>query len=337
MVSYKEIQTSNALMNDTTAPHIAVFVGGTSGIGKLTIKALVSTSAGASMRIYLIGRASSEERTRPFIQELQTLNPKAEIIWTEGEVSLLAETHRICKLIQSKESRVDLLFMTTGYAPFGARIETSESVEITQSLEYYTRMLFILHLLPLLRAAEGGRVVSVLAGGMERATSIDVEDLDLKKPENFKLIKIQGHYGAMNTLFLDKLASDNLDVTFIHSWPGWVNTGNVRRGLDLGKPNSLVAWLIWLFLEPLIRIMAFSDDEAGQRHLFLCTSCAFGGHGTAWIGKIGVNSLGKEGNGLFLVNYKGDCSPNAKVMPLLRDTAQEKVWKHTQEVLGPYL
>jgi NAD(P)-dependent dehydrogenase (short-subunit alcohol dehydrogenase family) len=331
MVSYKEIQASNALINDATAPRVAVFVGGTSGIGKFTVRALVAT--GASVRIYLVGRKSSEERMHTFIQELLAINPKAEVIWTEGEVALLAETKRVCEAIKSKESRVDLLFLTAGYAPFGTRRETAEGLEIAQSLEYYSRMLFVLHLLPLLDKAEAPKVVSVLAGGLERAT-IDLDDLDLKKPGNFGGVKAQMQYTAMNTTTLEKLANDNPNVTFIHSWPGWVNTGNVRRGSD---PNSIMAWFVWLILEPLIGLFAFSDEESGQKHLFQSTSAAFGGRGVPWKGKPGINSLGKPADGLFLVNYKCDCTPNAKVMPLLREKALGKIWDHTQEVLRPYL
>ena len=331
MVSYKEIQASNALINDATAPRVAVFVGGTSGIGKFTVRALVAT--GASVRIYLVGRKSSGERMHAFIQELHAINPKAEVIWTEGEVALLAETKRVCEAIKSKESRIDLLFLTAGYAPFGTRRETAEGLEIAQSLEYYSRMLFVLHLLPLLGEAEAPKVVSVLAGGMEWAT-IDLDDLDLKKPGNFGGIKAQGQYAAMNTTTLEKLANDNPNVTFIHSWPGWVNTGNVRRGSD---PNSIMAWFVWLILEPLIGLFGFSDEESGQRHLFQSTSAAFGGRGVLWKGQPGINSLEKPADGLFLVNYKCDCTPNAKVMPLLREKALGKIWDHTQEVLRPYL
>lgn len=331
MVSYKEIQASNALINDATAPRVAVFAGGTSGIGKLTLKALVAT--GASMRIYLVGRKSSEERMHAFIQELHALNPKAEVIWTEGEISLLAETKRICETIKSKESRVDLLFLTAGYAPFGARKETSEGIEIAQSLEYYSRMLFALHLLPLLREAEAPKVISVLGGGLERA-SIDLDDLDLKKPGNFGGVKAQTQYIAMNTMALEKLSNDNPDVTFIHSWPGWVNTGNISRSSD---PNSIMGWVIWLILEPILGLFSISDEVSGQRYLFQSTSAAFGGRGVPWKGKPGINSLGKQADGLFLVSYKCDCTSNAKVMPLLREKAMGKVWDHTQEILRPYL
>jgi NAD(P)-dependent dehydrogenase (short-subunit alcohol dehydrogenase family) len=331
MVSYKEIQASNALINDATVPRVAVFVGGTSGIGKFTVRALVAT--GASVRIYLVGRKSSEERMHAFIQELHAINPKAEVIWTEGEVALLAETKRVCEAIKSKESSVDLLFLTAGYAPFGTRRETAEGLEIVQSLEYYSRMLFVLHLLPLLGEAEAPKVVSVLAGGLER-TTIDLDDLDLKKPGNFGFIKAQMQYAAMNTTTLEKLANDNPNVTFIHSWPGSVNTGNVRRGLD---PNSIMAWVVWLILEPLIGLFGFSEEESGQRHLFQSTSAAFGGRGVLWKGKPGINSLEKPADGLFLVNYKCDCTLNAKVMHLLREKALGKIWDHTQEVLRPYL
>lgn len=333
MVSDKKIQASNALINDNaTAPRVSVFVGGTSGIGKFTVKALVAT--GASVRMYLVGRKSSEERTHTFIQELRHINPRAEVIWTEGEVALLTETKRVCEVIKTKESRIDLLFLTTGYAPFGTRRETAEGLEIAQSLEYYSRMLFVLHLLPLLGEAGAPKVVSVLAGGLERASSLDLDDLDLKKPGNFSAMKAQMQYPAMNTMTLEKLANDYPNVTFIHSWPGLVNTGNVRRGADR---NSIMGWFVWLILEPLIGLCATSDEVSGQRHLFQCTSAAFGGRGLVWKGKPGINSLGKPADGLFLVNYKCDCTPNAKVVPLLREKAQAKIWNHTQDVLRPYL
>ncbi|KAK2873800.1 hypothetical protein FQN49_002063 [Arthroderma sp. PD_2] len=332
MVSYKEIKASNALINDTTGPQVAVFVGGTSGIGKFTVRALVAT--GTSVRIYLVGRKSSEERTHTFIQELHATNPKAEVIWTEGEVSLLAETKRICEFIKSKESRVDLLFLTAGYAPFGPRSETAEGLEIVQSLEYYSRMLFVQHLLPLLEKAEAPKVVSVLAGGMEKAT-IDLDDLELKKPENYGMVNTQAQCGAMNTTTLEKLANDNPNVTFVHSWPGWVNTGNVRRGLT--NPNSIMAWAVRLLLEPLLSLFGFSEEESGQRHLFQSTSAAFGGRGVPWKGKPGINSLEKSADGLFLVNPWCNCTPNAKNVRLLREKAQGKIWDHTQDILRPYL
>lgn len=334
MVSHNEILTSNALLNDATTPRVSVFVGATSGVGKSTLTALVAT--GASLKIYLVGRKDSQARTQAFIEELHVVNPKAEIIWTEGEVSLLAETKRVCDVIRSKESRIDLLFLTAGYGPYGLRTETSEGLEISQSLSYYSRMLFVFHLLPLLQQADAPRVVSVLGAGRESA-SIDLDDLDLKKPENFGGVRGQILYAVMNTTTLEKLADKHPEVTFIHSSPGIVNTGNVRRGLE-GSSNSLWAWAVWLLVDPLIQLFAITEEVSGQRYLFQSTSAALGGRGLPWTGQRVMNSQGTQGDGgLFLVNYKCDGTKNAKVLTQLREKAQGRIWEHTQDVLGPYL
>ncbi|KAM0346317.1 hypothetical protein ACHAPU_005748 [Fusarium lateritium] len=332
-VRYADIQASNKLFDDelTSTPFVAVFVGGTSGIGKNTIKALVS--ARTSVKIYIVGRKSAEDATLRFIQESQETNPEAEIIWLQGEASLLAETKRICNVIRSNEPRLDLLFLSTGYAPFGGREVTSEGVEVTTSLRYYTRTLFILHLLPLLREGTG-RVVSVLAGGMEWATT-DLDDIDLKKPGNFSTVKAHIQCTNMTTASLEMLADENPDITFVHSAPGFVNTGIVRRGID--SPNSVKGWLVWLFLEPLISLLSFSDEESAQRHLFQSISAAFGGRGVPWNGKPGINSRGEEVAGLFLVDQRCDCTVNAKAVSAIRRTAKDKIWDHTLQVLDSYL
>jgi NAD(P)-dependent dehydrogenase (short-subunit alcohol dehydrogenase family) len=332
MVSCDDILVSNALISDTTGIRTAVFVGGTSCIGRFTIKALVST--GIRVKIYLVGRKSSKGRTQAFIEELDAVNPMAEVVWTEAEVSLLADVKRVCEVIESKESRVDLLFLSAGYAPFGSRKETAEGHEVVQALEYYSRMLFTLRLLPLLGASPIARVISVLGGGMETTYLIDLDDLDLKKPGNFKVYRARPQYIAMNTMMMDRLASEHPSITFIHSWPGAVNTGNVRRGWDAG---STVGEVFSRVVEFLTRLTGFSDDESGQRHLFQSTSAAFGERGVAWRGKAGVTTTGNPNGGLFLVNNKCDCTPNFKVVAQLREKGQQRVWDHTQTLLAPYL
>jgi NAD(P)-dependent dehydrogenase (short-subunit alcohol dehydrogenase family) len=333
MVSYKQIQASNALISDATIPSVSVFVGGTAGIGKYTIEALVRT--GQASKIYLIGRKSSHVRSEVFIRNMRAINPKAEIIWTEGEISLLAEAKRICDIIKSKESRVDLLFLTAGYAPFGPREETSEGIDIAQSLRYYSRMVFIVYLLPLLNRSEASRVVSVLMGGFESA-GIDLDDLGLDKPGNFGPIQSHKQVGAMNTLFMEQLAVENPAITFIHSHPGLVNTGNARRGFEL-VPNSVTSWFFWLVVEPIIALVGTSHEKSGQLYLFQSTSAAFGGRGITWDGKAGLNTLGKPANGLFLVNSWCDTTLNANVLRILREKgAREKVWEHTQQLLRSF-
>ncbi|KAK3901591.1 hypothetical protein C8A05DRAFT_16245 [Staphylotrichum tortipilum] len=332
MVSIKAIRSSNALLADATVPRVAVFAGGTSGIGKFTVRALAAT--GAPIRIYLVGRPSAAVATASFIAEVHALNPRAEIVWTEAEIALLADVRRVCELIRAKEPRVDLLFLSAGYAPFGGRREvTAEGVGLVQSLEYYSRVLFVMGLLPALRAAEAGRVISVLAGGAERVAALRVDDMDLEEPGVFGAIAAQSHFAALNTVALDKLAEENPGLVFIHSWPGWVDTGNGRRGAEEG---SWMAWVVRWILEPIMRAFSFSHEDSGQRYLFQCTSAAYGGHGVPWDGEPGVNSVGMAAAGMFRVKFKCDCAKDG-VVPALREKADDKVWKHTLKVLAPYL
>jgi NAD(P)-dependent dehydrogenase (short-subunit alcohol dehydrogenase family) len=116
MPKLSQIRLSNSKIGSSSFPRVAVFVGGTSGIGKITLGALAT--AGHKFKVYVVGRKASEEAFKIFAADL---SETVEIVWNEGEVSLLAEVKRICEDILSREESIDLLFLTTGYAPFAGR------------------------------------------------------------------------------------------------------------------------------------------------------------------------------------------------------------------------
>ena len=119
MVNISQIRGSISQLTKDATPRIAVFFGGTSGIGKQTIDQLVRLQY--PMRAYIIGRKSTEAAMRPFMQNLHIINPESDFIWVEAEVSLLSEVRRVCKSIEDREEMVDLLFLSAGYAPFAGR------------------------------------------------------------------------------------------------------------------------------------------------------------------------------------------------------------------------
>ncbi|KAL0778946.1 hypothetical protein CaCOL14_003430 [Colletotrichum acutatum] len=119
MVTRAQVQNSNSHLTSQTAPQTAVFLGGTSGIGKLTLIELVSL--GFPIRVYIAGRKATEPAMRPVLEDLRRKNPRAELIWVESEVSLLVETRRVCEVVKEKETNLDFLCLTAGYAPFGGR------------------------------------------------------------------------------------------------------------------------------------------------------------------------------------------------------------------------
>ncbi|TEA13042.1 Oxidoreductase andH [Colletotrichum sidae] len=321
MVAISQVRESLAQLTEETIPRTSLFVGGTSGVGKLTLIELVSLNL--PVKVYIVGRKATEPAMRPLLEDLRRKNSKAELIWVEGEISLLSETQRICEMIEQKEEKLDFMCLTAGYAPFGGRNNTSEGLDVTHALEYYGRMLFTLLLLPLLRASPSPRVLTVLAGSM-LSKRLNVDDLNLEKPGNFGGIQTQGHMAIMNTLFLDRLAADadNENVSFVHNWPGVVDTGNMAR---YHRPSALSPFPLTALLKPLTWLIKFSDREAGERHVYNATSGTFGGRGPR--GGLGVKkgTAGVEGKGLFLLNHKCEASYNEKILGELRAEAQEKI------------
>ncbi|KAK2039235.1 hypothetical protein LZ31DRAFT_545620 [Colletotrichum somersetense] len=347
MVTLAQVRGSNTQLTAETVPRTAVFVGGTSGIGKLTLAELVSL--GFPVKAYVVGRRATEAAARPLLEDLRRRNPSAELVWVEGEVSLLSETRRICEWIKARESRLDFLCLTAGYAPFGGRNNTAEGLDVTHALEYYGRMLFTLHLLPLLRASPAPRVLTVLAGSMLRGggAGLLLDDLNLEGPGAFGGVRTQTHMAVMNTLFLDRLSAEGkpgddqggaaAGITFIHNWPGAVNTGNAERyhSPSLWSPAPLTA-----LLRPLFLVAGFGEKEAGERHLYLATSGDIGGGGGPRVrdGEGGRNTRGEGGRqGLFLVDHKCEVVDKSEIVKELRGEAQGKVWEKTMEILGPYL
>lgn len=117
MVSILEVKASNARIFSSTASRIAVFTGGTDGIGKATLTRLVATKLLA--KVYVIGR--NGERHKPFMDQLRKSNNTVEIVWLEGQISLLAETRRLCNIIKESETSIDLLYMSAGFITGGIR------------------------------------------------------------------------------------------------------------------------------------------------------------------------------------------------------------------------
>ncbi|KAK7213911.1 hypothetical protein V2G26_021089 [Clonostachys chloroleuca] len=286
MVALDVVKQSNSQLKGANLPKVAVFVGGTSGIGQHTISELVET--GVETKIYLIGRPSSSERANTQIATLKQINPSAEVVWLAGEVSLLADVKRICTKIQSKEKNLDLLFMSTGVLPFNGRKETSEGLDPTFTLQHFSRMAFITHLLPLLRASANGRV----------------------KPGAYGAIRSQVQVIAMNTLVMEKFAEQEPNVTFVHTFPGQVNTGNNMTSDSKGIGSA-----------PSIRQYKRSIWRPG---------CPYGLAGSYEYPR-------RKWSWAFLVNQYCDASMNEKVLGHLRETAREKTWVYTQEVIRPFL
>lgn len=150
--------------------------------------------------------------------------------------------------------------------------ETIEGIDIPHALRLYTRFFFLSCLLPLLLAAPNPRVISILAGGQESA--IDLTDLEVKN--NFTFIKGAENGTTQTTLAFEELAKHYPSISFIHKYPGFVNSGVVSRLLGTASgiyaiPAFLARWIV----VPIVSLFSMSVDEAGERGMFLATSSRY--------------------------------------------------------------
>ncbi|KAB8202585.1 hypothetical protein BDV34DRAFT_236871 [Aspergillus parasiticus] len=327
MVSLKIVQASNASLR--TIPNLtALFVGGTSGIGQSTLRQFAKHTDNPTA--YIIGR--SESRAKPFLFELQQLNPKGRFNFIETDVSLIRSVDEACKQILQQEKHLNFLFMTPGGISLGGRNETTEGIDYLFALRYYARMRFVQNLLPLLESAGPSRVVSVYGGGFE--FGINTDDLDLK--QSFSLLNAYKHSITMTTLSMEYLAKTHPAVSFIHVYPGLVRT-NIYTNSFPPPISTFYNYGMW----PLIWPFSVGLQESGERHLFYLSSARYPAKKGIMAqgvpvksGDVAKGTTGETGAGAYLLNWNGEIRPSRKVMEEYRERqVPELVWRHTQDLL----
>lgn len=115
MVALPEIIASNKrIATELPAGLVAVFVGGTSGVGEYTLKSFAQYTI--KPRVYIVGR--SKEAANRIISECQQLNSKGSYEFIQADVSLLKKIDVVCQYIKSKENAINLLFQSQGTMAF---------------------------------------------------------------------------------------------------------------------------------------------------------------------------------------------------------------------------
>ncbi|RSL79523.1 hypothetical protein CEP51_007296 [Fusarium floridanum] len=330
MSVFTPIRASNALITEASIPKTAVFVGGTDGIGKATLIHLVSK--GFPIKVYIVGR--NEAGHRDLLDELRILNPEAQLVYVQGQISLIAESQCISKLISAQEDKIDLLFLSAGYLPFNG--QTSEGLEASQVVSYYSHIVFITNFLPHLRASAkssaSAHVINILAAGQE-STNIFLDDLTLKHPGRFSIPTYAAHAATMVTLTLKRIseAPENKDVVFIHSHPGRVSTDLFMKSWA-GKfdPSKAAP------APPPGTFVELTPEESGERCLYLITSAEFGGNGVpVQEGRRAAMTLAHGARGsLFSIDDKLAILQQDDLLAELENIgAPQKIWDHTFQAI----
>ncbi|KAI0160500.1 NAD(P)-binding protein [Xylariaceae sp. FL1272] len=316
------IQESNARISVLPEGLIALFIGATSGIGKSTLEQFAQYAV--RPKVYIVAR--SADKIADQVTELRTRNPDAIFDVIEKDVSLISDTQDVVDYMKAREAKLDFLYNSAGFLPMSGRIDTIEGLEPSMTTRFYTKIVAANGLMSLLNAAQHPRVVSVLAGGQE--SPLVEDDLDLRTPGNFSLIKSSTQSATMLTLCLEHLAIENPKVSFIHSFPGFVDTPLFGRGSS-GIKNLL---LTWVAMPLILSLFAMKPQEAGARALFYLTSAHFSvdGGGVPVAARIGDAATNTVARGVFLLNEKSLSVGDEKAMEELRTRGMDKrVWEHT--------
>ncbi|KAI4730320.1 NAD(P)-binding protein [Aureobasidium sp. EXF-10728] len=331
MVGLDLVRKANVSLGSRLSNPVALFVGGTSGIGRSTLRHLaLNTNAPTA---YIVGR--SADSAKPVLKELRQINPLGSFNFIEADISLISNVDKACESIKQHEKTLDMLFMTPGGLSLVGRRETSEGIDKLFALRYYARMRFAQNLLPLLEAAEHqpGRVISVLGGGFEG--NINADDLDLK--HNYNIVSCAMHSVTMTSLAMEHLATSHR-ASFVHVYPGIVGT-NIYTNSFAPPLAAVYNYGMW----PLLYPFSVNVNESGQRHLFHATSEHYsantlrnpGASATRAGTDVAMGSNGVLGSGAYLMNWKGDTFAGGRKIQRLREQGMaRKVWEHTTDLLS---
>lgn len=255
------------------------------------------------------------------------LNPEGTVNFIKADTSLLKTVDVVCKEIQAKEDKINVLFLTSGYLTLAGRDETSEGIDKKFCLNYHSRWRFVHNLLPQLTAASKepksiSRVVSVLAAGRERMVIED--DLELKN--NFSIGNCANHATVMNTFAVEEFAKQNPSTAFVHMSPGIVKTNAMNNaGMLLKWAGKIIVPLVTPWVVPI--------KESGERNLFHATASRYAPKSVAGedaaIGSDGTT----KGTGAYLLNWDGKSVGDQKVLNALREKGMgPKMWEHTLSI-----
>ena len=181
MPSLAAVRASNAAFkHSVTTPPVAVFVGGTSGIGQGMAEVFANNTKGNS-HIIIVGR------NRDAAEKILASMPKPESgavtrEFVQCDATLMKNVATASQDILSRHPKINYLVMSPGIMTLAGRDETTEGIDKKLAVHYYARWKFLDDLLPgLKKAAEANEKVAVMsvlapaAGG-----AIDLKDLALK-------------------------------------------------------------------------------------------------------------------------------------------------------------
>ncbi len=233
---------------------IVFITGGTSGIGKETVRALATTGATVvfTARDAKKGEAVQEEITR------ETGN--STVTFLIGDLSSFASIRAVAEEFKKRYSRLDVLINNAGVLP-QERQESKDGIELNLAVNYLAPFLLTNLLLPVLKQSAPSRIINV-SSSMYTEGEIRFDDLESKK--SFTKYSAYAQSKLALLLFTKKLARDlkgsGVTVNALH--PGVIGTEITMQ--NVRTMNPLVAFIF--------KRTFISPAQGAETSVYLATS-----------------------------------------------------------------
>lgn len=156
MISISEARSINASFSPAYPLPVAIFVGGTSGIGEAMARHFARFTKG-NAHIIIIGRnkTAAEETIASFPTPSESEGRQALHEFVYCDATLMKNIDATTKDLLARIPKINFLILSPGYLSARGRDETEEGIDKSMALRYYARFKFIRDFMPLLRKAKG--------------------------------------------------------------------------------------------------------------------------------------------------------------------------------------
>jgi len=244
-------------MPDQTG-RVAIVTGANTGIGFETAAALASKNATVVMA------CRNRQKAEAAIEKIRERTPDAELEFIELDLASLASVERFATAFRAGRDRLDLLINNAGVMipPLG---HTEDGFELQFGCNHLGHFALTGHLLDLIEATPGGRVVNV-SSMAHRQGKMDFDNLNAEK--GYSAMPAYGQSKLANLLFTfelqRRLEAKGSKVVATAAHPGWTGT-------DLQRHSSLFRFLNTFFAQtppmgalPTLRAGADPEAEGGD-------------------------------------------------------------------------
>ena len=256
------------------AGRLAVVTGANSGLGFLTVRELARRGADVVMT------ARDSDRGERVLTRLRAELPGAKVVLRRLDLADLANVAAFADWLAAEGRPVDLLVNNAGVM-MPPRGLTRQGHETQFGVNHLAHFALTLHLLPLLSAAPGARVVTV-SSELHRRGRIHFDDFTGEKSYSRLAFYAQSKFA--NVLFaleLDRrLKAANLPVISVLAHPGYSDT-NLQ--------TSATSGVLRLFMRIGNRFLAQNAEQGVLNQLYAAT--AKGLRGGEFIGPDGFREM----------------------------------------------